>query len=348
MAPTPCEETERRTPRALLRPGSFFASYTSNTTYPPDTILYWRVRGEAEDGALQVPLTWPASGTFQKRLPAPSANPEPSQGNLVPTWAWGPVPGAVSYDFRITRPDGVTQDIEGLRSAAFAPTLMAGTGIWRWQVRANFPTPQFTPVRGPYSPLVSFTRTMPEPANATSDTGPRHAVFRWDPRPEAEEYRVQVSARADFASTLSSIMTQNTDFAPDLMSASFRAGGTFYWRVAPVDSRNNVGDFTQARSFDLAASSSGGTTARKLFTRAIGRAYFKRRTKLVIVARDAAGAPVAGARVRLWSGGLSPRTKSTGPAGKATFFVRPTRRSSLAVRTTKAGFLPASLLIRVR
>jgi hypothetical protein len=322
-------------------------SYTSNTTYPADTVLYWRVRGEAEDGALQVGLTWSPTGTFQKRLPAPTTNPEPSQGNLVPTWLWSPIPGAISYDFRITRPDGVTQDIEGLRSAAFAPTLMAGTGIWRWQVRANFPTPTFSPVRGPYSPLRSFTRTMPEPANAASDTGPRHVVFRWDPRAEAEEYRVQVSPRADFATILSSVRTENTDFAPDLMSAAFGAGGTFYWRVATVDARNNVGDFTQARSFQLDATSSG-TATRRMFLRSSGRAVFKRRTRLIIIARDATGAAVAGARVRIWGTGLSARTKTTGAAGKATFYIRPTRRGRLSVRATKAGFYPATLLVRVR
>jgi hypothetical protein len=322
-------------------------SYTSNTTYPADTLLYWRVRGEAEDGSLFVPLTWSATGTFQKRLPAPTTNPEPSQGNLVPTWTWSAVPGAISYDFRIARPDGVTQDIEGLRSANFAPTLMAGTGIWQWQVRANFPTPTFTPVRGPYSPLRSFTRTMPEPANVASDTGPRHVVFRWDPRAEAEEYRVQVSSRADFAAILSSVRTENTDFAPDLMSAAFGAGGTFYWRIATVDSRNNVGDFTQARSFQLDATSSG-TATRRMFLRSSGRAVFKRRTRLIIIARDATGAAVAGARVRIWGTGLSARTKTTGAAGKATFYIRPTRRGRLSVRATKTGFYPATLLVRVR
>jgi hypothetical protein len=57
---------------------------------------------------------------------------------------------------------------------------------------------------------------------------------------------------------------------------------------------------------------------------------------------------VAGARVRIWGTGLSARTKTTGAAGKATFYVRPTRRGRLSVRATKAGFYPATLLVRVR
>jgi hypothetical protein len=322
-------------------------AYVSNTTYPADTILYWRVRADAENGSNYVGLTWSSTGTFQKRLPTPSADPNPSGGNLVPTWTWGSVPGAVSYDFRLELPDGTVRDFEGLRSAAFTPTLMAGTGIWHWRIRANFPTPTLTPVSGPYSASIAFTRTMPEPANATSDSGPRHTVLRWDPRPEADAYRLQISSRADFATILESVLTENTDFAPGLTASPYGAGGTFYWRVATIDTRNNVGDFTQARTFDLQASG-GGTTARKLFVRAVGRARFKKRTRLVVVARDATGAPVPGARVRLWGGGLRARTKATSPAGKATFYVRPTRRSSIALRATKTGFLPASLLIRVR
>jgi len=115
-----------------------------------------------------------------------------------------------------------------------------------------------------------------------------------------------------------------------------------------VDSRNNVGDFTQAKSFQLDASSSGGTATRRMYLRSSGRARFKRRTTVTIIARDATGAPVAGARVRMWGTGLAARTKMTTAAGKAAFTIRPTRRGRLSVRATKAGFYPATLLLRVR
>ena len=43
-------------------------AYSSNTTYPADTVLYWRVRANDENN---VGLSWSAVGTFQKRLDAP-------------------------------------------------------------------------------------------------------------------------------------------------------------------------------------------------------------------------------------------------------------------------------------
>ena len=68
-------------------------SYTSDSTYPADTVLYWRVR--ADDENLNG-LTWSATSTFQKRLatPAPlSSNPKIS--DMLPVWAWAPA-GAVT------------------------------------------------------------------------------------------------------------------------------------------------------------------------------------------------------------------------------------------------------------
>ena len=44
-------------------------AYTSNTSYPADTILYWRVRADDEN---LIGLTWSSVGTFRRRLPAPA------------------------------------------------------------------------------------------------------------------------------------------------------------------------------------------------------------------------------------------------------------------------------------
>ena len=51
-------------------------AYTSTTTYPADTVLYWRVRADAENGTGYVGLTWSTTGTFQKQLPAPTPDPD--------------------------------------------------------------------------------------------------------------------------------------------------------------------------------------------------------------------------------------------------------------------------------
>src|SRR5206468_8339672 len=64
-------------------------SYTSSTPYPADTALYWRVRAEQlqvlQAASERVELRWSATGTFRRRLPAPSLSEEiPLKGELPP------------------------------------------------------------------------------------------------------------------------------------------------------------------------------------------------------------------------------------------------------------------------
>ena len=140
-------------------------SYTSSNSYPADTVLYWRVRANDET---TIGLNWSATGRFQRTLarPVPSAGNAPSS-DLIPTWTWSYVPGAVSYDLRVEEPDGDITELKGYQQTAFTPTSMTGTGAFLWEVRANSPQvtgAQTTP--GPYSARVSFTRTIGEPQGA--------------------------------------------------------------------------------------------------------------------------------------------------------------------------------------
>jgi len=232
-------------------------SYTSSATYPADTTLYWRVRADAEDSVAigqTVALTWSVPRTFSKTLPAPNPSPvNPTAGDFVPTWSWDPVPGAVSYDFQLRFPNGTLRDFRGVPSAAATPTVLKGTGIWTWQVRANFPrvsSSVLTP--GPWSPSRSFTRTIREPADPSEEVAGRRVVLRWSPKLGALNYRVQVSTRADFGTLVQSATTENTTFAPLLTQYAYGLGGTFYWRVAAADDTvANAGDFTLPRSFTL-------------------------------------------------------------------------------------------------
>ena len=234
-------------------------AFTSSATYAADVNLYWRVRADAEtvENSNGVALTWSRTGTFRKTLAAPVPDPDnPTAGDAVPTWKWNPVPGAVSYDFELRFPDGNFANFMGIPSSAATATILKGTGIWTWRVRARFPklnTFETTP--GPWSPPQLFTRTIRQPANPGQDVTPNHVVLSWDSKPNAFNYRVQVSTRADFTGVFDSQKTDNTSWAPFLTSLPYSAGGTFYWRVAAADDEFlNVGDYTAAHSFTLPAS----------------------------------------------------------------------------------------------
>jgi hypothetical protein len=233
--------------------GTDSTTYTSSVTYRADKVLYWRVRAE-DEGLLG--LTWSSPGTFRKVLPAPVPDPSNAvSGDEVPSWKWAPVQGAVSYDFKLVAPNGTTTIFSDVPSSIATPTLLKGTGIWKWQARANFPQVNtFTRTDGPWSPFKSFTRTITQPSGADEQVGERLLLLRWDAKSGVVNYRVQISPREDFSQLLldAPTTTDNPSYAPWLSALAYAQGGTFYWRVAAADDiALNVGDFTATQSFTL-------------------------------------------------------------------------------------------------
>ncbi len=334
-------------------------AYTSNTTYPSDATLYWRVRADAENGkTTMVSLTWSAIETFTKQLPKPVLDPDnPTSGSLLPTIRWSTVPGAVSYDVHMVDPEGDAETFTNIPAPAGTFIKMTGVGVATWEVRANFPTDSSQVVHGPYSLPGAFTHTIPEPTNAADEVGERRLLFTWDPRPRADHYRVQVSTRADFLTTVENVNTQTTAYAPLLINGTYTAGGTFYWRVAVVDTDSNVGDYTPVRSFALppittpGGSGGGGSTpvAQKFKVMSSGSPTRNKLKTITLTVRNASFQPVAGASVRVSGAGVRAATKQTGATGKVSFRIRARRYPGrVTFRLTKAGFPALNVVKTVR
>jgi protein-S-isoprenylcysteine O-methyltransferase Ste14 len=312
-------------------------AYTSNTTYPADTVLYWRVRADDEN---LIGLTWSTTGTFQKRLPTPQVTPGlPTRGDYIPTWTWDPIPGAASYDVHVDLPDGTQRDLTGMRTAALTPIIMYGTGVFRWKVRANFPRQPFGTVAGAYSPTHVFTRTIAEPTGVRSDSAKKYPLLLWDPKPGPKNYRVQISARPDFAVLVEDVTTDNTNYAPLLMHGAYAGSAPLYWRVAAVDEGRNVGDWSPTQRIGV---------VKRLLLRARGAPKRKRVRKITITVRGEGNRPVAGATVQLSGAGARRARARTNRRGTAIFRVRAMRRGSLSFRATKSGYQAATLRLRVR
>ena len=167
------------------------------------------------------------------------------------------MPGAVSYDLHVVQPNGQAKNFSNIPAPAGTFTEMTGVGVFTWTVRANFPTDGLSTLDGPYSLPGTFTHTIPEPSGTTEEVGVRRLLLQWDPRPRADDYRVQISTREDFATISENITTQTTAHAPLLTSAAFANGGNFFWRVAMIDADNNLGDYSAARPFTLPPLGSG-------------------------------------------------------------------------------------------
>ncbi|HVD09195.1 MAG TPA: hypothetical protein VNB88_00975 [Gaiellaceae bacterium] len=314
-------------------------AYTSNSTYPADTVLYWRVR--ADDEKL-VGLTWSATGTFRRTLPAPVPDADnPTSGDLIPLFTWAPITGAVSYDFEINEPDGDSSVFEDAYSSAFAFVKMTGTGVWGWRVRANYPTTStYSLTEGPWSVMRYFTRTIHEPAGATTDRGVSRVLFSWQPVLGMKNYRLQVSSRPDFARLVENVITDNTVYAPRLTTGQeYLNGGLFYWRVAAADEDRNTGDFSPALTLALPKAMRVTTS---------GSPVKGRRVPITVTVRDAARKPVTRAAVRVSGAGVTAFTRRTNAEGRVVLYVKARRTGRVTFAITKSGYVRAIVRLAVR
>jgi hypothetical protein len=212
-----------------------------------------------------------------------------------------------------------------------------GPGIWRWRVRAEFPkTAGF--VTGPWSAYVPFTRTLSEPGAAKTSSSGNHVLLSWSWKLGAKDFRVQISQRPDFSTTLEDVTTDNTTYAPTLTHPFYQNGGSFYWRVAARDKSFNNGDWTQAQRIDI---------AQRLRVAVNRPAFRKRWSRLVVTVSSPSNKAVARALVRISGAGIRVRQARTNRAGKVTFRVRPKKRGRLAFKATKAGYAAGTLSMRV-
>jgi hypothetical protein len=312
-------------------------AYTSNTTYPADTVLYWRVRAQDENS---VGLTWSTTGTFQKKLaaPVPSAS-NPTSGEYLPVWAWSAVEGAVSYDLQIDQPDGETRTYSDFRMPAVSFQKLTGTGIFHWRVRAEFAKQGFGTTPGPWSATQPFTREIGEPGGLKTDAAPDHLLLSWNAKLGVKQYKLQISGRPDFATTIEEVTTDNTSYAPKLSDVAYLSGNQLYWRVAGVDPDDNVGDFSPAQQLSLLP---------KMKMSLRGKLYKKRRRSVSVTVKNASGSWMTGVKVRVVGAGIRAQTRKTSQWGVVRFTLRPTKRGRVLFTAKKAGFQSAGMTLRVR
>ena len=326
-------------------------AYSTDETYPADTVLWWRVQAQNENGT---GLTWSTPQTFEKTLAAPTVDPDnPTSGDLIPTFSWEPVQGAESYDLHLQLPDGSwSRDGTNLAPHAVTAIIMTGKGVFQWQVRANYPA-GFTPVHGPYSSVQSFTRTIHEPSGAAFEAGQNKLLLSWEPKTGAKEYKVQISKRSDFSPYTEQATTDNPGFASLFGSSAYADGGTFYWRVAAIDADRTQGDWTATQSFTLpplttAPGGGGSGTLKTFLVSSSGRLVKNRYRTVTITVKDSSTlGGVLNAAVRASGAGINVSTKLTNVTGSVSFRLKPTQLRRVAFRISKTGYTTTTVYKRV-
>jgi hypothetical protein len=311
-------------------------AFTSSSTYPADTTVYWRVRANDEKGT---GLTWSNTGIFRRRLGIPAVSPDnATRGEDFPVLSWSPVQGAVSYDVHLEEEDGDKQDFKGFRSTAVSFIKLTGLGVLRWQVRANFPKLPNGTTPGGWSGVQTFDRFIDPPANAQMTANSKRVLLTWDPSLAAKWYRVEFSDTSSFSRVVESHRTSNPNYAPRLTQLGFRNGGRLYWRVAAVDEDNNVGGFATG-AFKL---------PQAMRVVAIGALRKKKRGFAVVSVRTLKTKAIKGARVRVSGAGVHARPKRTGRNGAVKFRLRPGRAGTLTFFVTKRGYRATKALLMIR
>jgi hypothetical protein len=312
-------------------------SYTSSSTYPADTTLYWRVRASDENN---IGLNWSTMGTFRRVLPVPAlTSPDLATGTDVPLVTWAEAPGSTSYTLHVEQGDGTTRDFS-TSSTAFTPTGFFGLGNIRWQVRANYPKSGVGETPGAYSGMQTFTRQIDAPRGVRWTYARHHVLLSWDPSTNigTKQYKVQVSATNSFSSLVDSHTTENTSYAPSLTQLGFQKGGTLYWRVAAVDERGTVGAWT-SRTLTL-----GG----RMKIRVSGRLRHRHRGTVHVKLTNSHGRAIRGGKVRVTGVGFRAIAKRTSSHGTVTFRLRPMRKGQLRFQGSKSGYQSVSRTLRIR
>jgi hypothetical protein len=220
-------------------------AYTSSSTYPADSTLYWRVRAnDANTHPNRKGLNWSQVQTFRRTLPVPApAADNVTSSEAIPVRSWTPVTGAVAYDVHVELPDGTRKDFT-TRSPAITSTQWDGPGFFRWQVRAEFPTSGLATVPGAYfEPPQPLAHTVAPPAGAVGVKSGSRIVISWRPQAYAKQYQVAISTSETFKPAIQSRKVAQTSWAPDVDLTKRANKGTLYWRVAAVDNKGNVGPY---------------------------------------------------------------------------------------------------------
>jgi hypothetical protein len=312
-------------------------SYTSRNTYAADTVLYWRVRANDENPTLtQRGLTWSRTGFFVRRLRFPSPlSDNPLSGETIPLLSWSPVEGAVSYDMHVEQADGTKRDFT-IRSTATTPVVFYGTGVWRWQVRANFRSGLRTVSSG-YSPATPFTRHIATPSGLLTTKSGSGALLQWNPAPMAHQYRVQISTSDSFSRIVEQATTDNPNYAPRMNDASFSSGVPLWWRVAVLDEGLAMGGWA----------TSPLVKPKPMRVRVSGRLRVGRSARVRVTVTDGGGRRLGGVRVSVEGAPLI-RPRSTSRRGTASFRVKAPRRGTVTFRAQKRGYATTAVQLRVR
>ena len=174
----------------------------------------------------------------------------------TPTFVWEPVEGATLYHIDISANIAFTAIVDQTNTphTTYTPIRTLADGTYYWRVRALDASGW-----GEYSQIWEFTKSwsnngvikpvLLNPTDGAELNFLEYPTFSWLPIPGAAKYKVEIARDPSF----STLVTPQSRETPATTYTPFQklANGTYYWRVVPIDSRNNRGTPSDYRSFTM-------------------------------------------------------------------------------------------------
>jgi hypothetical protein len=183
----------------------------------------------------------------------------PANGATVaalPAFTWAPVSGAAKYQIQIASDSNFASLAEGgdfftRNTRATLKRAMPDGRFW-WRVRASNSSGTASRWSAARSIVKNWGKkpTPLYPADGTTLTYPEDAFrLTWSSVPRTYKYSVTVSEDAALATPLEGFPLLTSATSITRQSPDLQAGGTYYWRVTPQDSRGNTGSPSVVSSF---------------------------------------------------------------------------------------------------
>lgn len=250
---------------AEARTSSYFAfltaAFQSLLAYEDNESYYWRVRIRHERYDLFITHfdygPWSSAMRFKlvSRLVGSPQVSTGEQANTSPVFTWDRVEGASSYQIQIDNDANFSKpEIDRAIDPNGSASLDAlWDGVWYWRVAIR----RSSKVRGAWTPTMTFTKrsltpTLISPIAEVVVNG--QPTFVWSkvisptgtPRVAATRYQLQLDNDPNFSNP-KTYQTDATSFT--IASVDSLVDGSWYWRVAVVDTAGNVGTYSLAERF---------------------------------------------------------------------------------------------------
>jgi hypothetical protein len=180
-----------------------------------------------------------------------SAQPGSYPPTGMPSFYWEEVSGADRYQIQICPSAGCANPVFSHETYVdrYTPIQTLADGVWYWRVRAHD-----SDGWGDYSSSWMFTKSwldygslrpvLQEPPDTTVEFF-EYPIFSWSAVPGAAYYLIEIARDAGFSDVAYNETTIKATHTP----ANRLDRGDYYWRVTPVDRRNNYGDASDVRHF---------------------------------------------------------------------------------------------------